>query len=214
MIIRAVHIEVLSSLETGAFLAGFFRFIARRGCPLKVFSDNGTNLVGVHNELSRSLRQLNRSQVVCSTRRRGVEWVFNPPSASHQGGIWERMIRTVRRVLCALLDHSTRLTDDVLVTVMCDAENLVNSRPITKCSDDPDDDEPITPNHLLLLHNNASSSWGTFFSSDIYRKRWRYTLSISTLSFGRGGSESIFPNYRGAPNGYRRPRISKWETWS
>ena len=71
-------------------------------------------------------------------RRMEIEWVFNPPLASHHGGAWERMIRTVRIILVALLYiySNTRLTDEILHTVFCEVECIVNSRPITKCSDD------------------------------------------------------------------------------
>ena len=145
---RAIHIEVLNNLETDTFINGFLRFCARRGYPEKVFSDNGTNLVGARTELSRSLRQLDRDQVVCAARRNEVDWHFNTPLASHQGCVWERMIRTIRKVLVALLCSCGRLTDDILCTVFCEVENIVNNRPITKCSDDVHD-EPLTPNHLL-----------------------------------------------------------------
>ena len=42
---RAVHIEMLDSLDTDSFLNGFRRFASRRGFPLKIWSDNGTNFV-------------------------------------------------------------------------------------------------------------------------------------------------------------------------
>ena len=43
------------------------------------------------------------------------------------------------------------LDEDGLVTLMCEAESIVNGRPVTKVSDDPKDLEALTPNHLLLL---------------------------------------------------------------
>ena len=50
---RAVHFELLSSLSTADFIKGFSRFIARRGRPSIVFSDNGTNFVGTANDLNK-----------------------------------------------------------------------------------------------------------------------------------------------------------------
>ena len=125
---RAIHLEVLVSLETDAFLNCLFRFISRRCIPSKIFSDKGTNLVGANTELRKSLK--------------------------------ERMIRTVRRIMCALLGRKERLTDDILSTVFCRVENIVNSRPITKSSDDPNDDVALTPNHLLLCQGNPPVNWG------------------------------------------------------
>ena len=49
---RAIHIEVLNSLETDTFINGFIRFISRRGYPIRIWSDNGTNFVGACTELS------------------------------------------------------------------------------------------------------------------------------------------------------------------
>ena len=178
--IRAIHIEMLPSLETDAFINGLTRFVARRGCPAKILSDNGTNLVGAQAELSRSFRQLDRGKIVAAARRQNIEWKFNPPYGSHHGGLWERMIRTIRQVLVALLFSVSRLNDDVLHTVFCEVENVVNSRPLTKLSDDIHDDNPITPNHLLLLRGNYVYPWGVTQESDTYRRRWRHVQHLVT----------------------------------
>ena len=154
------------------------RFISRRGMPSKLWSDNGTNIVGARTELSRSLRQLDRSKIVSTARRKDVEWSFNPPHASHQGGLWERMIQTIRQILVALLTPNARLSDDVLNTIMCEIENLINSRPLTKCSDDVDDDAPLTPNHILLLRGNYSYPWCTTQVADTYRRRWKHVQHV------------------------------------
>ena len=182
---RAIHIEVLNSLETDTFINGFIRFISRRGYPIRIWSDNGTNFVGARTELSKSLRDLNRSRVIQAARRKNVDWIFNPPLASHHGGAWERMIRTVRRVLLSLLSSSPRMTDEILQTVMCEAESIVNSRPITKSSEDINDDTPLSPNHLLLLRENCSIPWGIFHNSDTYRKHWRHVQHLSTQFWKR-----------------------------
>lgn len=48
---KAVHLEVVSDLSTVAFIGCLKRFVARRGVPAKIFSDNGTNFVGASNQL-------------------------------------------------------------------------------------------------------------------------------------------------------------------
>ena len=48
------------------------------------------------------------------------------------------------------------MTDDILHTVLCEAENMVNSRPLTKSSDDVNDENALTPNHLLMMESNES----------------------------------------------------------
>jgi len=65
------------------------------------------------------------------------------------GGVWERLIRSVRKIFGALLTQKT-VTDEGLVTVMVEVESM-NSRPLTPVVLDPDGEEPLTPNHLLLM---------------------------------------------------------------
>ena len=70
--------------------------------------------------------------------QREIEWHFNPPSASHMGGVWERMIRSTRTILKALASEQL-LTDEQLQTLMAEAERIINDRPITPVSSDPKD---------------------------------------------------------------------------
>jgi hypothetical protein len=167
---RAVHIEKLNSLDTDSFLNGLRRFVARRGTPDKFWSDNGTNFVG-------GLSELKKSMADCKIKnyclKQDIEWNFNPPGASHMGGIWERMIRTIRKVLGVLL-NGARLTDEILETLFCEVECIVNSRPITKVSDDARDISALTPNHLLLLREGPVAPAGVFESVSMYRRRWKY----------------------------------------
>ena len=100
-------------------------------------------------------------------------------------GVWERMIRTVRRILVALLNSNTRLTDEIMHTVFYEVECIVNSRSITKCSHDIQDVAALTPNHLLFLRDNQAASWGVFYDGDTHRKHWRHVQHIATLFWRR-----------------------------
>ena len=68
------------------------------------------------------------------------DWITlqaNVPHASHMGGMWERMIRSVRGVLASiLLQHGGQLDDDLFQTFMIEAEAeavaVVNCRSIVK----------------------------------------------------------------------------------
>ena len=176
---RAVHIEKLNSMDTDTFLNGFIRFTSRRGWPEKVWSDNGTNFTGGHTELQKSLKQLDQDKIQTFGIKRNIEWVFNPPRASHMGGIWERMIRSIRKILAVLLNQNCTLTDDILETLFCQVESILNSRPLTKVSDDVSDLAALTPNHLLLLREGATLPLGKFTSGDMYRRRWRYVQYLA-----------------------------------
>ena len=55
-----------------------------------------------------------------------IEWSFIPPSAPHMGGAWERMIDLVKRALKAVLLNESRPSDEVLETLFCEVEIIVN----------------------------------------------------------------------------------------
>ena len=103
-----------------------------------------------------------------------VEWRFSPPAAPHFGGAWERLVRSVKRALQITIGRQA-LTDESLLTFLTEVEALLNSRPLTHVSDDPEDFEALTPNHFLLGRASPNLPPGIFHDSDITsRKRWRH----------------------------------------
>ena len=106
-----------------------------------------------------------------------IEFNFNAPKGSHMGGVWERQIRTVRSVLAALLEkNGSQLNDKALRTFMCEAEAVVNSRPLTTDNTTSSvSPEALTPNHLLTMKTKIIlPPLGVFQDADKYsRKQWR-----------------------------------------
>ena len=183
--IRAVHIEVASSLDTDSFINALRRFTARRGQVRELRSDNGTNFVGGERELKKAIEQWNQVQIHDVMLQKGIQWSFNPPTGSHHGGAWERLIRSVRKVLNSTLKVQN-LDEEGLHTVLCEIEAIINSRPITKASMDPNDLEALTPNHLLLLKTSPTLPPGVFQPSDIYvHRRWKQAQYMSDLFWRR-----------------------------
>ncbi|XP_046551822.1 uncharacterized protein LOC124261551 [Haliotis rubra] len=151
MVSRAVHIETANSFNTDSFINALKRFIARRGAVKEISCDNGTNFTSGAKELCHALDEIDQSEVHNYLLKLNIIWKFNPPSASHMGGVWERLIRSVRGVLSPLLqEYSQRLDDELYRTLLCEVESILNSRPLTTMSSDPSDVEPLTPNHLLM----------------------------------------------------------------
>ena len=97
---RAVHIEVTHTLNTDSMINALRRFISVRGYPERIRKDCGTNFTSAEKELKAFItNELNQEKIhkFCSQRR--IEWIFNPPGASPMGGAWERIIRSVHKIL-------------------------------------------------------------------------------------------------------------------
>ncbi|XP_077866060.1 uncharacterized protein LOC144353345 [Saccoglossus kowalevskii] len=170
--VRAVHIEKAESLSTDSFINALRRFIARRGAVKLIRSDNGSNFVGAQRELKEELQNWNQSKINGFLLQKGIDWRFNPPSGSHFGGVWERQIRTIRQILQAITKQQ-QLDDDGLQTFFCEVEQIINSRPITKPSEDAGDLEALTPNMLFTMKSTALAPYLTGKHDMYARRRWR-----------------------------------------
>ena len=130
---RGVVLDLIHNETAKTFINSLTRFIARRGCPAVVLSDNGSYFVATETQ-----------QFVAS---KNIEWKFNLASAPWYGGFWERLVSSVKRCLKQTVNKS-RLSYDELQTVLLEIENVLNSRPLCYLYDD-DQDDILTPNHLL-----------------------------------------------------------------
>ncbi|KXJ83866.1 hypothetical protein RP20_CCG028086 [Aedes albopictus] len=153
MTIRAVHLEVAYSLSTDSFKMVVRRFIARRGAPIEIFSDNGTNFRGASNELKEEMKTINKELAATFTNTI-TKWNFNPPLAPHMGGCWERLVRSVKSALSGL-ELVKNPDDETLWTLMIEAEAMVNSRPLTYAPLDSVEEEALTPNHFMMLSSSG-----------------------------------------------------------
>lgn len=151
----------------------------------------GQNFVGAERELKTAIAQWNQAQVHDVLLQKGIKWTFNPPNGSHHGGAWERLVRSVSKVLNSTLKVQ-HLDKEGLHTVLCEVEATTNSRPITKASTDPNDLEALTANHLLLLKNQPSLLPGEFQAADLYaQRRWRQVQYISDFFWKRWTNEYL-----------------------
>ncbi|XP_062704617.1 uncharacterized protein LOC134286930 [Aedes albopictus] len=147
MVTRAVHLEVAFGLTTQSCLMAIHRFIGRRGWPVEFFSDNGTNLRGTSKEVVESVQGISDDCADQLTNTR-TKWTFNPPAAPYMGGVWERLVRSVKEALTAL-DDGRRLTDEILQMAIVEAQDIINSRPLTYVSQQFGEAEALTPNDFL-----------------------------------------------------------------
>lgn len=183
--VRAIHIELTEDLSTDSTIMALRRMAARRGMPQVIISDNGTNLRGADTELKRSIAEVDTEAVREAGAVRGVDWRFIPPGAPEMGGSWERMIRTVKSSLKVVL-KSRAPHPDTLSTLLAEVEALVNSRPITHVSSDPNYPEALTPNHFLIGTSSTSPQFGRYDDFDLcLRKRWRVAQRLADMFWAR-----------------------------
>lgn len=175
---RAIHLEAANSLSSSSFINCLRRFLNRRGPVRQIRSDRGTAFVGARNELRLAMAEMNQEEVQKYLTENGTDWIpflMNTPRSSHMGGVWERQIATVRRVLEPLLKSSgSQLDDDSFQTFLTEAEAIVNARPLTTsnlCAADAP--EPLTPNHLLTMKERVVlPPPGKFQREDVYALKW------------------------------------------
>ena len=173
---RAVHLEMAYDLTTESFLMALRRFLSTRGHSVRaIYSDNGTNFIGAQAELRRGIQRLNQLRIVNELSPKGVEWHHAPPLASHQGGVYEAMIRLIRKAMDALMtDRKLRtLTDEGLVTLFKEIEYILNCRPLTRVSTDPEDVETLSPIMLLTGSLAPGLAPDVFMDTDGMRSSWR-----------------------------------------
>ncbi|GFX47959.1 integrase catalytic domain-containing protein [Trichonephila clavipes] len=89
------------------------------------------------------------SEVSQYAEMRRITWKFIPPTAALWGGFWERLVRTVKELLRRTLGKAI-LTYEELLTILCECEKVVNSRPLTYLSEDMQDVTLITPARVLF----------------------------------------------------------------
>ncbi|XP_055922602.1 uncharacterized protein LOC129953417 [Eupeodes corollae] len=159
--IRAVHLELTSDLTTESCLLGIRRFIARRGVPRVIWSDNAATFKKSSKEF--------------------FKWRFIVERAPWWGGFWERLVGVVKSALRAAIGKAT-LNTNQLYTFLTEVENVVNNRPLTYVADEPLDLSPLTPSQLLRgpqasqLNESSSTEDDRSQGPEVLRKRWKERL--------------------------------------
>ncbi|XP_055523210.1 uncharacterized protein LOC129717359 [Wyeomyia smithii] len=160
MTTRAVHLEVVHTLTTESCKMAIRRFIGRRGAPVEIRSDRGTNFVGSSNELLKEMNEIN-SQLAETFTNVGTRWVFNPPGAPHMGGAWERLVRSVKTALAAM--YTSRVpSEETLATLVAEAESVVNSRPLTYIPLETEQQEALTVgvgDIVVVVEEKVRNGW-------------------------------------------------------
>ncbi|XP_064645114.1 uncharacterized protein LOC135498660 [Lineus longissimus] len=144
-ITRALHLEVVPDMTTEIFLLAFRRFTAQRSLPSKVISDNGSTFLSADKQIQAIMQSQKLEQFMANKR---VDWSFIPKRMPWATGFVERMVGITKNCLKKVLGRSF-LNLEELRTVVTEEQCALNNRPITYCSSDITDTEPLTPSHFL-----------------------------------------------------------------
>ncbi|XP_063837139.1 uncharacterized protein LOC135086265 isoform X1 [Ostrinia nubilalis] len=139
-------------LETHSFLSAFRRFIARRGKPRVVVSDNGTTFRGADRELRElyDFLNTNSNELTTSCTERGIEWKFVPSYSPHMNGLAEGAVKSCKYHLKRVLKQSL-LTYEGFSTILIQIEGILNSRPLCPIPfSDSETFQVLTPAHFLI----------------------------------------------------------------
>ena len=185
--VRAIHIEVIQSMDSSCLINALRRFQAIRGPVKHLRSDRGTNFIGASKELGipsnadeKAVRKFLSDQ--------GTTWTFNAPHSSYMGGVWERMIGVTRRILDSMFSKmdSSKLTHEVLITFLAEVTAIVNNRPLVPVSTDPSDPFILTPASLLTQKiGPCPPPAGDFDHKDLYKQQWWRVQSLSNTFWDR-----------------------------
>ena len=157
---RAVHLELVDKLDVTSFLRALRRFTARRGLPRTFLSDNAKTFKSAAKEVKKIILS---AEVQSYLADRSVSWRFIVQKAAWNGGIWERLVRSVKRCLRKVIGRAA-LNYEELVTLLVEIEGVINARPITYVYDDTEGvSYPLTPAELLYGRSTTRTSNGKHF---------------------------------------------------
>ena len=152
LVTRAIHLGLMYDMATQLFLLGFRRFIACHGKPNRIISDNAAQFKLASEALSKVLRRiLTEYDIVSYSANENIQWVFTVELAPWLGGFYERLVGIIKRSLRKAIGRVC-LNSEQLLTILKEAEAVINSRPLLYVGDDINSSMTLTPAHFLTLN--------------------------------------------------------------
>ena len=155
MVTRAVHLELVRSMETSDFILAFLRFCNRYGIPKEVYSDNAKTFIAGASLLSEIFLSNSFSNSFFS---HNIKFKTIPTYSPWYGACWERLIRVVKSCLYKTLGRRI-VNFDCLLTLLSDIQNSINARPLFYTSTSDLEFVPISPNNFLGVNPSINNSF-------------------------------------------------------
>ena len=145
---------------------------------LKRHCDNRSNFIGTDRKLRKALEKLGQRKIYKDLSFQNIIWKFNIPLNPWKGRAWESMVKLTKKTMKAVMKDRT-YHEESLITLLCEIETMLNSRPLLPCCNDPSDFDALIPNDFIIkkFHNFAP---GDFNKDDIsLRKKFKSVQSYS-----------------------------------
>ena len=153
--VRAVHLELIEDMTTESFLLCLRRFIARRGKPSMIISDNASQFKLSNSVINKIWGRIATDEDVQSyVNNEGIEWKHIVEYAPWMGGFYERLVGLTKRSLRKSLGRC-KITRQKLMTLIAEVEAVLNSRPLVYLDDDVNSNRALTPAHFLAINDKV-----------------------------------------------------------
>lgn len=186
---RAVHLELTDDSTTNSFLQAFRRFVARRGLPEVIYSDNAKTFKRAEREINKSVEASMNDPLSSYSSMHKIKWKAIAECAPWWGGFYERLIRSMKTSIRKVI--AKRITSlEELRTVVAEVEGALNNRPLTYVYGEPDEPLPLTPAGIIGGKIQLQDTPGNQHSSDI-EDAWRSRCRITQEWWARWRDEYL-----------------------
>ncbi|KAL6740660.1 hypothetical protein Aduo_013999 [Ancylostoma duodenale] len=135
MATRAFHLEVVFNNSTQEFILAFRRFIARRGTPDYILSDNATTFCSANDTLQEVIYARSSVEKLSDFfANRKITWKFITPLSPWKGGFYERLVGLFKSAFRKAV-HRSLLPLQESQTLVFEVEAVLNARPLTSIRD-------------------------------------------------------------------------------
>ena len=198
----AVHVYLMHTYGTEAFLLQWGNFTALRGCPKQVWSDKGSQLTSSANYVTWSEAEdpskWQRESIKFTAARQNTEWKFVPSGCQFRNGLVESRVRILKQTLLHVM-HGTLIHDKPTAsyaevqTFLSRAANNCNDRLLGVRLQTEDDFIPITPNQLLIGKTSTSSKAYDDKDVENFQSRCKYVRELLDLCWKMWFNQ-VFPS--------------------